>query len=85
MNFDKLEKITDFKMIAFLPRDRYKDEPQNGTITYNSRLYYFVFNSEFDDGNNYTVYDSKNKPIFRFSLHNDPDGDINGPMLTYLK
>ena len=79
--FNNLTKITGFEIIQSNPRSgRFSNEPHDGNINYNGKLYYFKFSHEFDEGNTYIVY-KNNNPVFYFSLYNDSEGDINSPLV----
>ncbi len=79
--FDNLNQIKGFKILKSNPRSgRHSHEPQDGTIKYNEKEYYFKFSHEFDEGNSYIVYENNN-PVFYFLLWNDFYGDIGSPML----
>lgn len=80
--FDNLDRITGFQIVNSNPRSaRFSNEPGDGTINYNGKLYYFKFSHEFDSGNTYIVYDDNNNPIFHFPLYTDIEGDENSPMV----
>jgi hypothetical protein len=79
--FENIERITGFQIIQSNPRGgEFPHEPNDGTIRYNGKVYNFKFNSEFDDGNTYIVYDG-DKPVFYFSLYDDFEGEVGSPML----
>ena len=98
INFENLKRINEdgFDIVTFNPRKKnsYKsdngtlmpcvNEPEDGTIQYKNKLYYFKFSHEFDYGNTYVVYE-QNVPVFYFMLYTDIDGDIDSPMLKYEK
>ena len=79
--FDNIERIIGFHIIQFNSMPRTKNEPKDGNIRYNDKLYYFKFHHEFDEGNTYIVYDGENNPVSYLSLYNDSEGDIDRPML----
>ncbi len=79
--FDNLTKITEFRLVKFTSRSgAYSDEPENGSIIYNGKIYYFKFNHEFDIGNTYIVYDGT-LPVYYFMLYNDIYGEEGCPMV----
>jgi len=48
-------------------------EIEDGDILYEGRNYYFKFHHEYDMGNTYIVYDSKQVPFAYFTISFDDD------------
>ncbi len=80
--FDNIDRLTNFQIVQFSPMDGTKNEPKDGTIQYNSKLYYFRYSHEFGNGNTYIVFDKNNNPISYFLLYTDYYGDIDSPMVS---
>jgi hypothetical protein len=80
--FNNLSKIEGFQIVKSNPRSgSYSNEPNDGNISYNGKIYYFKFSHEFDDGNAYIVYEN-DVPVFYFLLYNDIDGDVGSPLIN---
>jgi len=79
VNLENLQKVEtrDIKLIKtnkrrLHPRDSF-EYPYDGTLEYQTRIYYFKVNNEWFDGYTYVAY-WENKPAFLFSID---VGEIN--------
>jgi len=70
--FNDLEEIRNVKITSFNPVRGTTFEPEDGTVYYNGKLYYFKLRCEFDSGNTYVMY-LNNFPVYYFSLYPDPE------------